>query len=133
MPIKIPFSPHLADLQPEDASQKFAFSEMTVKLWIGGARWDADTGGNVTLYGADRHPGTMTIRPGDWVRIIGKGMSTLPEDVMSFDVMSFVRNGDTVSHANAEVVIRDTETLLTPTASATASRGVCLTKVRDQM
>jgi hypothetical protein len=51
-PINIPFSPHLADLQPQDAGQKFGFSELTVKLWIGGARWDSDTGGSVTLYGA---------------------------------------------------------------------------------
>ena len=119
--IEFPFSPHLADLQPADASQKFGYSSAKVELWIGGTNWDANTGGTVTLYGADQHPGTiLTMRPGEWIRIIGKGTITLPGEVMAF-----IRNGDVVSHANAQVSIYKAETLMTATALATVSHGVC--------
>jgi hypothetical protein len=51
-PIRIPFSPHLADLQPKDASKKFAYSELHIVLWIAaGEKWSSNTGGGVTLYG----------------------------------------------------------------------------------
>jgi hypothetical protein len=123
-PIKFPFSPHLSDLQPADASQKFGYSVVIVKLWIGGARWDTNSGDGLALYGANQHHGTMlTIQPGEWVRIIGIGKITLPEEVVGL-----IRDGDVVSHANAEVSIYQAEMLLSPSASAKASLGVCLSQ-----
>ena len=34
--VQIPFSPHLADLQPEDPSLKFIYLDLSVVLWLGG-------------------------------------------------------------------------------------------------
>ena len=63
----------------------------------------------------------LTMHPGEWVRIIGTGKIILPEKV----VMRFIRNGDAVNHANAQVSIHEVETLLAANASATISHGVC--------
>ena len=100
------------------------FGEAQVQFWIGGARWDAtDSRGDVDLYGANQHLGTMlTMHPGEWVRIIGKGEITLPENER---VMSLIRNGDAVNHANAQVLIHKVETLLTANAAATTLHAVC--------
>ena len=88
-PIEIPFSPHLADLQPEDASQKFRYSELSVDLWIGGVTWSANTAATVILYGANTNADKMlTLRPREWTLVIGKGKITLPENVVAF-----IRNG----------------------------------------
>jgi hypothetical protein len=62
----------------------------------------------------------LTIHPGEWVRIIGTGKITRPDDVMRF-----IRNGDAVNHANAQVSIHEVETLLTANAEATISQSVC--------
>lgn len=126
-PITIPFSPNLADIQPADESQKFKYSELQVELWIGGVRWSTNTAGTATLYGADTHSGTtLTLHPGEWALIIGDGKITLPKDVMAF-----VRNGDPVSYATARVSIYESETLLTPSASATVSRCVYLVQSQE--
>jgi hypothetical protein len=118
----MPFSPHLADLQPADPSQKFGYSLVRVQFWIGGTKWDwTSSEGDVTLYGASQHTGTMLMmHPGEWVRIIGAGKITHPKEVMRF-----IHNGDPVNHANAQVSIHEVETLLTAKASATISHGVC--------
>jgi len=73
--LRIPFSPHLGDLQPEDAAQKFAYSELRITLWIAaGDHWTTNTGGELSLYGNEDHANTMlTLNPGEWVRVIGKG------------------------------------------------------------
>jgi hypothetical protein len=123
VPVEMPFSPHLADLQPVDASQKFGYSVVRVELWIGGARWDESdsTWAEVALYGASQHPGTLlTMHPGEWVRIIGTGKITRSEGVMRF-----IRDGDAVNHANAQVSIHQVETLLTANAGAMISHAVC--------
>ena len=123
VPVEMPFSPHLADLQPVVASQKFGYSVVRVQLWIGGARWDETDSrwSEVALYGGNQHPGTMlTIHPGEWVRIIGKGKITISEEVLRF-----TRNGDAVNHANAQVSIHQVETLLMANTSATISHAVC--------
>lgn len=58
--IKVPFSLHLADLQPKDPSQKFGYSELTVELWISGdEKWSLNTGGAINLYGSGHHPNTI--------------------------------------------------------------------------
>ncbi len=128
VPIKIPFSPHLADSQPEDPSQKFQFSELTVELWIvGGERWSSNTGGAIYLYGSARRPGTiLTMPPGEWVRIIGEGKFTPPNESVNL-----IRSiGVAVSQANAQSSIYDAEELLTATSSATILHGVCLNQVQ---
>jgi len=52
VPIRIPFSPHLADLQPEDPAQKFAYYELQIALWIAAdKRWSTNMGGSAILYG----------------------------------------------------------------------------------
>jgi len=124
-PLRIPFSPHLADLQPENPAQKFTHSELQLVLWIAaGAEWSANTGGGVTLYGAEDHPNTMlTLNPGEWVRIIGKGKFVLPAEGVSAEL---VPSGHPIDHVYAQVSLYRVETLLTPTTAATLSREVCL-------
>lgn len=122
--IRVPSSANLSDLQSADAAEKFAYSTLELTLWIGGANWSGNTGGGTTLYGNDSRPGTMlTLRPGEWVRIIAKGNVRLPEDFTQL-----TRSGDLVSQANAHVLLYNNETLLTATAVATTSDGLCLTE-----
>jgi hypothetical protein len=130
LPLKIPFSPHLADLQPADPGQKFTYSELAVVLWIGGTQWSANTGGGVALYGAEDHADTMlTLNPGESVRIIGKGKFVLPTDGVSAEV---IHSGHAVDHVYAQVSVYRVETLLTPTAVATLSREVCLRQTQGE-
>ena len=123
-PMRIPFSPHVADLQPEDPGQKFGYSTLIVVLWLGGETWSESqgSGSEIALYGADDHPDTMlTLRPGEWVQVTGKGKLTL-----SNNVLPLVRNGDVASYANANVSIYGVEETPSATASATTAQGVCL-------
>jgi hypothetical protein len=122
--IRVPSSATLSDVQPADAAQKFAYSTLQLVLWIGGANWKANTGGGTALYGNDSRPGTMlTLRPGEWLRIVARGNLALPEDFAQL-----TRSGDVVSQANAHVLIYNNETLLTATAGATTSDALCLTE-----
>ena len=129
-PLRIPFSPHLADLQPKDPAQKFSYSELHIVLWIaGGDRWSANTGGGVVLYGDDDHPATMlSLSPGEWVRIVGRGKFSLPSDQLNAELIR--------SHppdlVYAEPSLYREETLITPTQSATLAREVCVAKTRGQ-
>jgi hypothetical protein len=78
LPITIPISPHLADLQPKDPAKKFAYSELDLILWIAGKEGGASTGGGLRLYGADKHADTMlTLNLGEWVRIIAQEVATV--------------------------------------------------------
>jgi hypothetical protein len=116
VPIKLPSSIDLAELQPADAGQKFTYLEMRVDLWIGGAQWTANTGGTVLLYGDDEHPDTMlTLQPGQSVRLTGMGWISLPGNEVS----------DPVSHVNASASLYNSETLLDATAAATVHHEVC--------
>src|SRR5262249_40021280 len=111
--IKLPFSRYIAELQPADPAQKFAYYRMVLELWVGGKYWESNTGGEVTLYGDDVHTGTMlTLQPGQSVKIIGKGRVRLPEDFNSL-----IASGDTLSRANARTLIYQDETLLTGNAT----------------
>jgi len=123
-PMSIPFSPHVADLQPADAGQKFKYSTLIVMLWLGGESWteSQSSASEIALYGADDHPDTMlTLQPGEWLQVIGKGKFTL-----SGTVLPLIRNGDAVSYANGNVSIYGLETQVSATASATIARGTCL-------
>src|ERR1700680_1715098 len=83
-PIRIPFSPHLADLQPKDPAQQFTFYKFQIALWIAADdRWSTNSGGSAILYGANDHANTMmTLNPGEWVRVIATGDLNLDADVI---------------------------------------------------
>lgn len=118
-PLTIPFSPRLSDLQPADAGEKFAYSELNVVLWIGGPTWRANTGGALALYGAERVPSTLQmLHPGEWIKIIGEGHLTLPNSPT-------LAPSDRVSEANAKVSLYRDETLLTASARATVATALC--------
>jgi hypothetical protein len=40
--LRIPVSPHLADMQPPNASTKFAYSKLTIELYVGGKTWSSN-------------------------------------------------------------------------------------------
>lgn len=128
-PLRIPFSPHLADLQPENPAQKFAYFKLQITLWIAASKqWSTDSGGGVTLYGADNHANTMlTLNPGEWMRVIGKGHLSLPEDLVKLTMPP-----QTEEYLFAKSSLYRQETLITPTQSATASREVCLVQTQGQ-
>jgi hypothetical protein len=127
-PISLPVAPYLADVQAADAGQKFRYSELVVKLWIGGLRWSADTGGTLTLYGAADHPGTMVmLQRGEWVTIFGQSTIALSELGIGA-----IRAGDVVRQANTRVSLYDSQTLLTATATATVSNGICINQSHGQ-
>jgi hypothetical protein len=129
VPIRIPFSPHLADLQPKNPGQKFAYYELQIALWIAAdERWSTNMGGSAILYGADDHANTMlTLKPGEWVRIIAKGHFRLDEDLLKL-----IRSGYPADHAYAQTSLFGEETLITPSHSATVATEVCLTKTKGQ-
>lgn len=118
-PVRIPFSPHLTDLQPKNPAEKFAYFALEITLWIASSeRWSTNTGGGVILYGSNDHPNTMlTLNPGEWVRVIGNG------HLFRGNFTSF---SDPADQAYAKASIFREETLITPTQSATVKREVCL-------
>jgi hypothetical protein len=128
-PIRIPFSPHLGDLQPKDPAQQFTYYEFQMALWIAADdRWSTNTGGSAILYGANDHANTMmTLEPGEWVRVVAAGDLNLDEDVIKLTLSGYPAN-----QANAETSLFRNETLITPTQSATVAREVCMTKTQGQ-
>jgi hypothetical protein len=70
-PIEIPVSPHLSDLQPNDASKVFTyFSVALVVRGEGEVQTYVDCFGFVELYGSRDHPESiMVLRPGEWIRV----------------------------------------------------------------
>jgi hypothetical protein len=130
-PLRIPFSPHLADLQPEDSAKKFAYSELQLVLWVAaGEVWSASTGGGISLYGAEDHADTMvTLRPAESVRIIGKGKLALPDQGPT---VGLIHAGHVVDRVYARVSLYHVETLLTATAEATVRREVCPGQTQGQ-
>jgi len=129
-PIRIPFSPHRADLQPKDPAQKFSYSELHIVLWIaGGEHLSANTGGGVVLYGDDDHPGTMlSLHPGQWARIVGQGKFALPGDQLNGELI----RSHPPDRVYAEASLYRKETLITPAQSATVEREVCVAQTRGQ-
>ena len=126
--LQIPISPYLADLQPADPGQKFEFSQLSVALWIGGKQWNSNMGGDASVYGADSHPETLvSLRTGEWVRIIGKGKIVLPLDT---GVTDFIMAGDGINHANAQVSVKTTTLQITASTAVSVSQELCITKVQ---
>ena len=127
-PLAIPFSPYLADLQPANPSQKFEFSQLSVALWIGGKQWNSNMGGSVFVYGADNHPETLvSLRTGEWVRIIGRGKIELPLDS---GVTDFIMAGDGINHANAQISLKTTTMQITASTEVSAGQELCIAKVQ---
>jgi hypothetical protein len=126
VPLKLPFSPHLADFQPADPSRKFAYSEMVIGLELSSvlphmSSKSSGGGGGVILYGNENHPGTMlTLQPGEWAQIVGKS------EFRGIDWPPEASSKDAVSHLNATITISQNETLLTSADAATTERYVCL-------
>jgi hypothetical protein len=127
--LRIPFSPNLADLQPEDAAQKFAYSELRIALWIAsGDHWATNTGGLISLYGNEDHANTIkTLSPGERVRVIGKGDLFLSDDLAK-------QNGSVhpADQFYAQASLFHDETLITTTQSASVLREVCISQTHGQ-
>lgn len=71
--LTIPVSPHLADLQPTDANQKFEYHSLSLVVV-----------GNLTkplvLYGNAEHTGSLvTLNPGEWIRVRGTTVFTMTD------------------------------------------------------
>jgi hypothetical protein len=129
-PIRIPFSPHSADLQPSDPAQQFVYYGLKIGLRIAaGERWSVNTGGgSAILYGANDHPNTMlALNTGEWIRVIAKGHFNLDEDLIKLTA-----SGYPADQASAEASVFREETLITPTKSATVEREVCISKIQGQ-
>lgn len=127
VPVKIPFSPHLADFQPEDPSAKFSYWELWVSLEIiiavRNIQWTVGAG-DAALFGNDSHPGTMlTLEPGEWVQIIAQGQPI--SDPLS-NLPPMAHSADAITHINASVKIDRNEMLLTSTESATVEHPLCM-------
>ncbi len=71
VPISIPVSPHLSDLQPTDSSVSFEyFSIALVVSVVGVPNGTHFSMGFVELYGSEDHEGTMLLlKPGEWIRV----------------------------------------------------------------
>jgi hypothetical protein len=81
------------------------------------------------LYGANDHANTMlTLNPGEWVRVIGKG-HLRPLDG---ELVDLSRLGHPPDHVYAQTSLYREETLATATLAATLGREVCLTQVIGQ-
>jgi hypothetical protein len=69
VPLELPVSPHLADLQPQDASLAFTYKSLALSI---APEEDRSAIGFVELYGNNDAPGTLiTLNPGMWIRVEG--------------------------------------------------------------
>ena len=133
VPIKIPFSPHLADFQPEDPGRKFAYWGMSIALEITivvrNVSWMVNGGGAV-LFGNDSHSGTMlTLRPGEWVQIIGQGQP-IGEPVSDLPPLAHSKDG--ITEIKASIEVSQDETLITSTQSATTHQQFCINQTQGE-
>ena len=130
-PTQIPLSPHLADLQPSDPAEKFTYFKLEIALWIAGDdRWSTTTGGGATLYGADNRANTntlLTLKPGEWVRVIAKGNLQLEGNLVELS-----KSGFPADHVYAKSSLFREEKLVTPRNSATVATEVCLAQTGGQ-
>ena len=127
-PTQIPFSPHLADLQPSDPAEKFTYFKLEIALWIAGdGRWSTTSGGAI-LYGAANRANTLlTLKPGEWVRVVAKGNLQLESNLVELS-----KSGFPADHVYAKSSLFREETLVTPRNSATVATEVCLTQTGEQ-
>jgi len=125
-PVSIPMSPHLADLHPTDVSQMFSYESLVINLWIaGGDAWSANTGGTVTLYGSEKSTkGIGILKPGEWIRVRGKGRITMPGD--GLDILQQIRAGHSVDRMYAETSLYRVNGAVIEGTETTATREICL-------
>jgi hypothetical protein len=73
-PISVPVWPHLSDLQPSSESQPFSYLSLALQVRLFGTGPVQGLGvGWIELYGsADREDTTITLKPGEWVRVKAK-------------------------------------------------------------
>jgi hypothetical protein len=128
--LTIPFSIDLAELQPADAAQRFRYSALSVSLWAAAGNNQRVIGlASVRIYGAEDRPNTMmTLSPGEWVRIAGRDKVHFPTDRSAIDLI----HSGAIDHAFPQVSVYRSETQLTPTASATDSREICIRQTRGK-
>lgn len=127
--LKIPVSPDLADLQPEDSAQQFGYSELKLSLWD--AVSDKSSLGlvGVRLYGNENRANTtIDLRPGQWVRIRGKDRINIPRD----DSIAERIHSGAIDHSYPQTTIYHCETLLTPTSMTTACREICIRQTHGE-
>jgi len=71
VPVELPVSPHLSDLQPADASSPFTYLSLAlvVQLEDESQKWTPVLG-YVELCGSSDHEGTtLVVKPGEWIRV----------------------------------------------------------------
>jgi hypothetical protein len=72
VPIEIPCTPHLADLQPADETSKFQAFNLLVGLFLHWGDGYSTSLGWISLYGVpDQRESMLTLSPGEWVRVRG--------------------------------------------------------------
>jgi hypothetical protein len=72
VPIEIPGTPHLADLQPTDDTSKFQAFNLLIGLFLHWGDGYSTSLGWIYLYGVPEQKETMlTLLPGEWVRVRG--------------------------------------------------------------
>lgn len=71
VPIDLPVSPHLSDLQPADEWQTFQYLSLALEVRLSATEPVQALGlGYVELYGSVEHEDTMvTLKPGQWIRV----------------------------------------------------------------
>ena len=74
VPIDLPVSPHLSDLQPADEWQTFQYLSLALEVRLSATEPVQALGlGYVELYGSVEHEDTMaTLKPGQWIRVKAK-------------------------------------------------------------
>ena len=129
VPVSIPFSPHLADLQPMNPVRKFGYYELQITLYIAsGERWSTNMGGTAILYGADDHADTMlTLKPGEWARVAAKARHGLEGEIVEL-----AKANSPADHAWAQSSLFRDETLITPKHSATVAHEICIAQTHGQ-
>jgi hypothetical protein len=77
--MEIPWSPHLADLQPADETLPFSYSSMYITLLLRDSEGQVGAPVVVNLYGNHKHAGTLLVlRPEEWVRLRLQTALTIP-------------------------------------------------------
>lgn len=103
--MEIPWSPHLADLQPADETARFSYSNLYIALVLRTGDDAIYVPAATELYGNPEHPGTLlSLQPGEWVRLRLRTALAVPvakikdDDLWSANVTSGLRSETFVPH-----------------------------------
>jgi len=70
VPIDLPWTPHLADLQPADNTTAFGVATFGISVELKWPSGESFHLGSLVFFGSSTHPGTLlNLRPGEWVRL----------------------------------------------------------------